>query len=95
MTWGYLFRHDTYRTVVPELFRALETTPNGFTGSDSVSLGLGEMPEAAPSSYLQGHMEGAVRLNTQMREAQREEGAGRLGGGVSNIHKVAGRHHSR
>ena len=81
--------------MVPELFGALETTPNGFTGSDSISLGLGEMPEAAPSSYLQGHMEGAVRLDTQMREAQREEGTGCLGGGVSNIHQVAGGHHSR
>lgn len=35
-------------------------------------------------------MEGTLRLDTQMREAEREVGVGRLGEGVSNIHKVAG-----
>ena len=79
---------------MPELFRALETTPDGFRRSDSVSLCLGEMPVAVPLSYFQGHMERALRLDTQMREAQREVGVGRLVGDVSNIYKVAEGHHS-
>ena len=85
-----LFHYETYRTVVPELFGALETTPNGFTVSHSVSICLGDMPVAVPPSYFQGHTEGALRLDTQMREAQREVGASSLGGEVSNIYKVAG-----
>ena len=50
----YLFHYETYRTVVPELFGALETTPNGFTVSHSVSLCLGDMPVAVSPSYFQG-----------------------------------------
>ena len=57
---------------MPELLGALEITPNSFTGSDSVSFCLREMPVAVPPSYFQGHMKGALRLNTQMREAQRK-----------------------
>lgn len=84
---------------MPELTGALKTKPHGFTGSDSVSLCLGEMSAAVPTSYFQGHSEGALRLDTHMREAQTEVGAGSLGGAVSNIHKVAGGggqgHHSQ
>ena len=80
---------------MPELFGALETTPNVFTGPDSISLCLGEMPVALPPSYLQGHMEGALRLDTQMREVQREVSVGSLGRDVSNIYKVAGGHLSQ
>ena len=52
---------------MPELFGALETTPNGFTGSDSVLLCLGEMPVAAPPFLTPRAHRGSSRLDTQMR----------------------------
>ena len=55
----------------------------------TVSICLGDMPVAIPPSYSQGEMEGALRLDTQIREAQREVGEGSLGGDVSNSYKVA------
>ena len=94
MTWGYLFYHDTERTVVPELLGALETIPNSFTGSDCFFL-LKEDASVCPSFLFPRAHEGSTETGHTDERGSEEVGAGSLGGNISNIYKVASWHPSR